>query len=165
MRPLSTLRKTRNGASESVNASRATSRSMSRSSKFSAEKCTTLSGVTYTYELLRRLHFERFRLPLLRSFTQAGGRLDTESVTWFAELAKSWGARFFVMYGQTEATARISCLPPEELPSRLGSVGLPVAEGSIEIQGEDGSALGVGEAGEGVFGFEEFEAGEGGGAA
>jgi len=90
---------------------------------FSAEGCTTLSGVPYTFELLRRLHFNRFHLPSLRSMTQAGGRLDSETITWFSELTQGWGARFFVMYGQTEATARISCLPPEDLPEKMGSVG------------------------------------------
>ncbi len=59
--------------------------------------------------------------------------------------------RFFVMYGQTEATARISYLPPEELPSRAGSVGHPIAGGSIEIHGDDGAVLGADEVGEVVY--------------
>ncbi len=105
---------------------------------FTSTGCTSLSGVPYTYQLLRRLRFERMSLPRLRAMTQAGGKLDVESIQFFSELLASRGAGFHVMYGQTEATARISCLPPELLPRKLGSVGTAIPGGLLEILSEDG---------------------------
>ena len=57
-------------------------------------------------------------------------------------------ARLFVMYGQTEATARLTWLPPERLDEKLGSVGIPVAGVELEVRREDGEPAGVGEVGE-----------------
>ena len=94
---------------------------------------TTIAAVPYQYEMLRRLRFDPARYPSLRTLTQAGGRLRTELVTDFAERMATVGGRLFVMYGQTEATARMAVLPPERLADKLGSVGLPLPGGSFSI--------------------------------
>jgi len=117
---------------------------------FRAHQCTSFAGVPYAYHMLKRIGFDRFELPSLRSLTQAGGRLSNELIRFFHGVAARRGAKFFVMYGQTEATARISCLPAEELPERVGCVGRPLAGGRIAIERE-GHALAAGEVGEVVY--------------
>jgi acyl-CoA synthetase (AMP-forming)/AMP-acid ligase II len=110
-----------------------------------------LPGVPTTYAMLKRLGFGRRELPRLRALTQAGGRLAPELVMYFHELMKERGGRFFVMYGQTEASPRIACLPSERLPEKLGSVGLALRGGELYIGGPDGSHLPAGEAGEVIY--------------
>ncbi|MBW3669969.1 MAG: AMP-binding protein, partial [Actinobacteria bacterium] len=80
---------------------------------FTAGGATNVAGVPYTFELLDRIGFGSMRLPTLRHVTQAGGRLAPDRVRTLAELGRRYGWRFFVMYGQTEATARMAYLPPE----------------------------------------------------
>ncbi|GGQ74866.1 AMP-binding protein [Couchioplanes azureus] len=94
---------------------------------------TSLAAVPYQYEMLRRLRFDPARHPALRTLTQAGGRLRTELVAEFGRRMADAGGRLVVMYGQTEATARMTVLPPERIADRLGSVGLPIPGGSLAI--------------------------------
>ncbi len=97
------------------------------------EKASSLSGVPYTYEMLKRLRFFRMDLPSLRTFTQAGGKMGVELTREFAEYAQVNDKRLFVMYGQTEATARMSYLPAELALSKAGSIGLPVPGGVFRL--------------------------------
>src|SRR5882757_1422570 len=69
-----------------------------------AQEATSFGGVPYTYEMLKRLRFTRMNPPSLKTMTQAGGRLSPELHREFAQFAHDTGRRFFVMYGQTEAT-------------------------------------------------------------
>lgn len=108
---------------------------------FRASECDSFSGVPTMYEMLRRLRFERMALPSLRTLTQAGGRLAPESVRWFAELAAQRDWRFFVMYGQTEATARMAYLPPDLAIDHPDSVGVAIPGGSFELRGADGQPV------------------------
>lgn len=100
---------------------------------FDSTGCTSLAGVPYAYQMLRRIRFDPGEHPSLRSMTQAGGKLADDLVEEFHGAASAAGARFYVMYGQTEATARMAVLPPEELPRRLGSAGRAIPGGSFEI--------------------------------
>jgi acyl-CoA synthetase (AMP-forming)/AMP-acid ligase II len=70
----------------------------------------------------------------MRCMTQAGGRLEPEKTSRFLELSKTFGFLYFTMYGQTEATPRISYVPPDFATSKLGSVGLPIPGGSLSIE-------------------------------
>ncbi len=97
-------------------------------------RCTSFAGVPYSYQLLERIGFDRFDLPDLRTMTQAGGKLDDTRVERFHRLMASRGGRFFVMYGQTEATARIAILPADFLPRKLGSAGRAIPGGRLEIE-------------------------------
>ena len=85
---------------------------------FRRHRGTAFAGVPYTFELLERVGFDADDLPDLRYVTQAGGRMPPERVRRFAELAQRSGFELFVMYGATEATARMSYLPPELALSR-----------------------------------------------
>jgi len=94
---------------------------------------TSLSGVPATYEILRRVGLARMQLPGLRMLTQAGGRLRDDLVGYFAEHARAHDLQFFVMYGQTEASPRISYVPSERLLEKIGSIGIPVPGGRMHI--------------------------------
>lgn len=118
--------------------------------RFRDLECTSFAGVPYSYELLLRTGFEARELPSLRALTQAGGRLAPHLVERMHRWAAARGVRFFVMYGQTEATARISVLDPDRLPEKLGTVGVPIPDGRVEIV-VDGEAVPPGAEGEVVY--------------
>lgn len=106
-----------------------------------AEKVQSLAGVPYTYELLEQRKFREETYPHLKTLTQAGGRLDPATILKYDEWAKENDARFFVMYGQTEAAPRMAYVPPEQLSQATDCIGVPVPGGSIDILDEDGNEL------------------------
>jgi acyl-CoA synthetase (AMP-forming)/AMP-acid ligase II len=101
--------------------------------RFAAADVTNLAGVPYTFEMLERTGFDSMSLPSLRFVTQAGGRMPADSVRRFAELGQRDGWRLFVMYGQTEATARMAYLPPELALSHPHAIGVAIPGGSLDI--------------------------------
>jgi acyl-CoA synthetase (AMP-forming)/AMP-acid ligase II len=110
-------------------------------------RCTTFAGVPTVYNiLLHRSNIRSIPLPSLRRFLQAGGALAPKKIRQFREIVRQ--ADFFVMYGQTEATSRISCLPPHRLSQKLGSVGLPLDNVVVRIIDESGRDLSSGQIGE-----------------
>lgn len=94
---------------------------------------TSFAAVPYTFELLERVGFTDMDLPSLRYVTQAGGRLAPEMVQHYAELGRRQGWDLFVMYGQTEATARMAYLPPELAATVPGAIGIPVPGGAFRL--------------------------------
>jgi acyl-CoA synthetase (AMP-forming)/AMP-acid ligase II len=80
------------------------------------------------------------RVPTLRSMTCSGSRLRDGLVLRYAQMMRRRNGRLYMMYGQTESTSRISCLDPDTLPERLGSVGTAIPGGKIAIQ-DGGSEL------------------------
>ena len=103
---------------------------------------TNFGGVPYTYQMLARLKFERRDLPSLRFISQAGGRLGVDLHEKFARICADKGVDFIVMYGQTEATARMSWLPPEHALDKVGSIGIAIPGGEFEVRSlEDGSSV------------------------
>ena len=105
------------------------------------ESATTFGGVPYTYQILDKLRFERMDLPSLRYITQAGGRLGEELHRKFAEACAAMGIGFVAMYGQTEATARMSYLPAECALDKVGSIGVAIPGGTFSLLGDDGSVI------------------------
>jgi len=101
---------------------------------------TSLHGVPYTFDLLDASGFADRALPSLRYVTQAGGRLDPATVSRYATLGAERGWSLYVMYGQTEATARMAYLPPERASAAPSAVGIAVPGGafSVERPGPDG---------------------------
>ncbi|MFN7244904.1 MAG: non-ribosomal peptide synthetase, partial [Dietzia cercidiphylli] len=97
-------------------------------------------------ELLERVGLDRLdHLTRLRYLTQAGGRLAPEKVRTLAERLESRGAELVVMYGQTEATARMGYLPPHLARSRAGAIGVAIPGGAFRVdrpQGADSDAPG-----------------------
>ncbi|MBN1870849.1 MAG: AMP-binding protein [Candidatus Omnitrophica bacterium] len=103
---------------------------------FKEENPTSFAGVPYTFQMLHRLKFEQMQLPSLRTITQAGGHLDVQYQEYFQKACGRMNVRFFVMYGQTEATARISYIPVEKLSDCLGSIGISIPDGRMEADPE-----------------------------
>jgi long-chain acyl-CoA synthetase len=96
----------------------------------------SLSGVPYTFDMLKRIKFERFDLDAIRYLSQAGGKLSQDSLEYLLRVSKERGFPFFVMYGQTEATARMSYLPPECLERKLDSIGVAIPKGRFALVDE-----------------------------
>ncbi|MEV6772198.1 AMP-binding protein [Nocardia sp. NPDC051030] len=101
---------------------------------FRCHGATSFAAVPYTFDLLDRVGFERMSLPHLRYVTQAGGKLAPERVRRYAGLGERSGWRFFVMYGQTEATARMAYLPPRLAAEHPDCIGIPVPGGSFTLE-------------------------------
>jgi acyl-CoA synthetase (AMP-forming)/AMP-acid ligase II len=109
--------------------------------------CTTFAGVPAVYNiLLRRSNLRSIALPALRRMLQAGGALAPESVQALNEILPH--SDFYVMYGQTEATSRISCLPADRVGEKLGSAGLPLDNLTVRIVDDAGKELASGDTGE-----------------
>ncbi len=107
---------------------------------------TSLAAVPYTFDLLDATGFEHRDVPSLRFITQAGGRLAPDRVASYAAMGRRMGWDLFVMYGQTEATARIAYLPPDQAEARPASIGIPIPGGNLHLeQVPDIDMPGVGE--------------------
>lgn len=102
---------------------------------------TSFAGVPYSYQILYRLGPENLDLSSIRTMTQAGGKLPKELQAFFGSYARMRRIRFIIMYGQTEATARMSWLPPEECLGRPGSIGIAIPGGSFSLEDEDGRTV------------------------
>jgi len=111
------------------------------------ERATGFAGVPSTYALLMgRVKLGDYDLSGLRYVTQAGGAMPP-SLT--ARLQRALPhVDIIVMYGQTEATARLTWLPAQRLSEKMGSVGIPIPGVRIEVRNEAGAPADVGEVGE-----------------
>jgi long-chain acyl-CoA synthetase len=113
------------------------------------ERVTGFAGVAWMYAaLLSRTTFGHAAAPLphLRYLMQAGSHMPAQDISRITTALPH--ADLFVMYGQTEATARITYLPPADLATHLGSVGLPVRDVQVEVRRPDGSLANTHESGE-----------------
>lgn len=110
-------------------------------------RATSFSGVPEVYQqLLARSALGRRRLPSLRYMAVAGGALRPEDAREVAR--RIVPAKFYVMYGQTEATARLSYLRPELLAERSGSIGKGLDGVTLEVVDKRGRRVAPGERGE-----------------
>jgi acyl-CoA synthetase (AMP-forming)/AMP-acid ligase II len=96
-------------------------------------KVTTFSGVPYTFEMLKKLKFENMHLSTINYVTQAGGKLRNSLLAHFSKVSTKKNIDFIVMYGQTEASPRMSYLPSEMLQSKIGSIGIPIPGGKFYL--------------------------------
>jgi len=102
---------------------------------------TSMALVPHQFNLLARHGFTGDDLPGLRYITQAGGKLDTDSVRHFHALGKAGGWDLVLMYGQTEAAPRISWLPPSALPGAADTIGRAIPGGRIRVLDENGAEI------------------------
>jgi acyl-CoA synthetase (AMP-forming)/AMP-acid ligase II len=85
-------------------------------------QCTGFAGVPSTYQILiNKTRFLQQEFPSLRYFTQAGGQLPNRYIKILTDHFPE--KKIYVMYGATEATARLSYLPPELVTTKMGSIG------------------------------------------
>lgn len=97
-------------------------------------KATSIAGVPYTYEMLRRLRFLKMNLPELKTMIQAGGKLNANIVKEYVEAAQASGKEFIVMYGQTEAAPRMSFLPFNMALEKYASIGIAIPGGKLSVR-------------------------------
>ena len=111
-------------------------------------KCTGFAGVPSHFQILLRKSdsFKTTDFPDLRYVTQAGGKLHTVFIEEFIKAKPK--TEFIVMYGQTEATARLSYLPSQRLNDKLGSIGKGIPGVKLKVVDEDGIPVNAGEVGE-----------------
>jgi len=100
---------------------------------FEKFKVTSFGGVPYTYEILNRIGFEKFKLKSLRYTTQAGGKLDTKIWRKILDIYEKLNIKFISMYGSSEATARMSYLPYRYAKEKIGSIGIPIPGGFLHL--------------------------------
>lgn len=105
------------------------------------QKATSISGVPYTYEMLKRLRFFRMELPDLKTMCQAGGKLNAAYVKEYVDFAEANGKQFIVMYGQTEAAPRMSYLPADKAVEKNASIGIAIPGGKLMVMDADGKEI------------------------
>ncbi len=104
-------------------------------------KATSFAGVPYTYESLEKSGFDFGKHPSLRYVTQAGGKLESNLVQKYVESANKCNVDFYVMYGQTEASPRISYLPPELAIKHPSSIGVAIPGGTLTLVDDMGNQI------------------------
>ncbi len=110
---------------------------------------TSIAGVPFIYEMLDRIGFRKKSHPSLKYMSQAGGNLNLKTKEKFADYCEDNGIDLYIMYGQTEATARISYVPPKMLRDKMSSIGIPIKNGTLQLDPENDELL---YAGPNVFG-------------
>lgn len=110
-------------------------------------RCTGFAGVPSHFQiLLRNSSLRKKQFSDLRYVQQAGGNL---APTFIRELKEALpNAKIFIMYGQTEATARLSYLPQDCLEAKLGSIGKGIPDVKLRVLNEEGREVRPGEVGE-----------------
>ena len=119
--------------------------------QFASFGATDFSGVPFHFETFSRQGFPDLAWPTLRAVTQAGGKLNTETTRYFASKCREMSVSYYTMYGQTEATPRISYLPPEDSLKKLGSVGIAIPGGHISIDPIEGHIVNGCQVGEVIY--------------
>lgn len=110
---------------------------------FRDEGATSFTGVPYSYELLKRLHFFQMEFPALKMLSQGGGKLSEELQKEFAEYIIGRGGKYVATYGQTECSARMSYLPSELAIEKCGSIGKAIPNGKLYLKDEADNVIGT----------------------
>jgi len=95
---------------------------------------TSLQGVPFSYQLYRQLRLERMPRPALRYLTQAGGKLNSSLTDYVQQLSSTLQKPVYLMYGQTEATARIAYLPPKLIQQHAYCIGKAIPGGELLLR-------------------------------
>ncbi len=107
---------------------------------------TSFTGVPFSYEVMRRIGFDKMDLPKLSTLAEGGGKLTDKMFRWIAAYAKNSGKRFCATFGTSETSARMAFLNPALALEKIGSIGKAIPDGELflvdEVVNEDGSATG-----------------------
>ena len=105
--------------------------------KIANYKIDSFGGVPKFYEYLEKLKFENFNLKSLKYITQAGGKLQNSQFNYLNKICKKNNIKFYVMYGQTEASPRMSYLDPKKFILKKGSIGKPLNDTNFYLIDEN----------------------------
>ena len=107
---------------------------------------TSFCGVPFSYEVMRRVGFDKMDLPKLYTLAEGGGKLTDKMFKWIATYAKENGKRFCATFGTSETSARMAFLDPNLALEKIGSMGKAIPNGELflldEAEGEDGTVTG-----------------------
>lgn len=107
---------------------------------------TSFTGVPFSYEVMRRIGFDKMDLPKLYTLAEGGGKLTDKMFKWVATYAKNSGKRFCATFGTSETSARMAFLNPNLALEKIGSIGKAIPNGELflidEVKNEDGSSTG-----------------------
>ena len=107
---------------------------------------TSFCGVPFSYEVMRRVGFDKMDLPKLYTLAEGGGKLTDKMFTWIATYCKNSGKRFCATFGTSETSARMAFLDPELALEKIGSMGKAIPNGELflldEMANEDGTVTG-----------------------
>ncbi|MBY6067839.1 AMP-binding protein [Leisingera aquaemixtae] len=106
-----------------------------------ASGATSLAGVPHHFRLLESAGLSHTLPENIKTLTVAGGAMEPDQVRAWATRMQARAGRFFVMYGQTEATARISYLPPEQALDAPGAAGRAIPGGRLLLRGAGGREI------------------------
>jgi len=104
--------------------------------EYKNQKITSFSGVPYTFEMLLKLGIKNLFTPSLKTLTQAGGKLDTNSTKKIINFCRNKKIRFISMYGQTEASPRMTYLKWKDCLKKIGSIGKAIPNTKIWIEND-----------------------------
>ena len=108
---------------------------------FKNNKITSFNGVPYTYEMLSKIGLKNIKINSLRYLTHAGGKLENNKLKEILNFCKKNSLKFFSMYGQTEASPRISYLRPELAEKKIGSIGKGIKGNKIYLINKTGKKI------------------------
>ncbi|WP_419813551.1 AMP-binding protein [Bacterioplanoides sp.] len=103
---------------------------------------TDLSGVPFMFEVFRRIRLSDKFFSSLKCVNQAGGRLNPKLTKYFVELFRDKDVDYLTMYGQTEASPRISYVPADAAERKVGTIGIPIDIGVLKTDAADGCSEG-----------------------
>ena len=107
---------------------------------------TNFCGVPFSYEVLRRVGFNKMELPKLYTLAEGGGKLTDKMFRWIASYAESSGKRFCATFGTSETSARMAFLDPAMAMEKTGSIGKAIPNGELflldETDNGDGTVSG-----------------------
>lgn len=101
-------------------------------------KATSIAGVPYTFDMLKKLRFENMQISSLRYMTQAGGKLPFNLAKHFTKTCIEKNIEFYIMYGQTEASPRMSFFKTNDALEKLESIGKAIPGGKLYLNNEKG---------------------------
>ena len=104
-------------------------------------KSTSFNGVPYTYEMLSKIGLKNIKIDTLKYLTLAGGKLENDKLKEIIKFCKKNNLNFFSMYGQTEASPRISYLKPEFSQKKIGSIGKGIPGSKMYIINNTGKKI------------------------
>ncbi len=102
--------------------------------KINKYKVNSFGGVPYHYEILKKLKFSDLNLPSLKYLTQAGGNMNENTILYFLNSCKKMKVDFIQMYGQTEASPRMSYLSFKIARKKIGSIGKAIPGGKMFLK-------------------------------
>ncbi len=115
--------------------------------KMAEAQVSGFSGVPSTFALLlSRVNLDDYDLSKLRYITQAGGAMAPALADRLTSALPH--TELFIMYGQTEASARLTYLPPSLLEKKRGSIGIAIPNTTIEVRNKEGEVVAPGVTGE-----------------